>query len=95
MVSSHSIDCGAGTDLGQGRRYTLQTHMLRHYDGSIFKNFAMTGESTLSFRAEAFNVPDRTSSSAAGAAITSSSCCAVTPASIPSRGIRPALKHDF
>jgi len=37
---------------------TLRSDAFRQYDASIFKNFAMPGESTLSFRAEFFNLPN-------------------------------------
>jgi Carboxypeptidase regulatory-like domain len=80
---------------GTVRANVLESDMHRQYDASIFKNFAMPGESSLSFRAEAFNISNTTSFSAPGATITSSSCCAVTSTSIPSRDIQFALKYDF
>jgi hypothetical protein len=80
---------------GQVRANTLQSDMFRQYDASIFKNFAMPGESVLSFRVEFFNLPNTNSFNAPGATVTSSSCCAVTSTSIPSRDIQFALKYDF
>jgi hypothetical protein len=80
---------------GTVRANVLESDMHRQYDASIFKNFALPGESTLSFRAEAFNISNTTSFSAPGSTITSSSCCAVTSTSIPSRDIQFALKYDF
>ena len=80
---------------GQVRANTLQSDAFRQYDASIFKNFAMPGESVLSFRAEFFNLPNTNSFAAPGATVTSSSCCAVTATSIPSRDIQFALKYNF
>jgi hypothetical protein len=80
---------------GTVRANVLESDMHRQYDASIFKNFALPGESSLSFRAEAFNISNTTSFSAPGSTITSSSCCAVTSTSIPSRDIQFALKYDF
>ncbi|HZP04954.1 MAG TPA: hypothetical protein VFB43_08640 [Terracidiphilus sp.] len=80
---------------GTVRAYTLRADMRRQYDASFFKNFSMPHESTLSFRAEAFNISNTTSFNAPGATVTSSTCCAVTTTSIPSRDIQFALKYDF
>jgi hypothetical protein len=74
---------------------TLRSDMWRQYDASIFKNFSMPGETKLSFRAEAFNLPNTTSFAAPGATVTSSTCCAVTATSTASRDIQFALKYDF
>jgi hypothetical protein len=80
---------------GQVRANTLTSDMYRQYDASIFKNFALAGESVLSFRAEFFNLPNTNSFNAPGATITSSGCCAVTSTSVPSRDIQFALKYNF
>ena len=80
---------------GQIRALTLQSDAFRQYDASVFKNFAMTGESVLSFRAEFFNLPNTNSFNAPGSTVTSSSCCAITSTSIPSRDIQFALKYNF
>jgi Carboxypeptidase regulatory-like domain len=80
---------------GQVRAFTLRSDMYRQYDASVFKNFALTGESVLSFRAEFFNLPNTNSFNAPGATITSSSCCAVTSTSVPSRDTQFALKYNF
>ena len=80
---------------GQVRANTLQSDMFRQYDASIFKNFALPGESVLSFRVEFFNLPNTNSFNAPGATVTSSSCCAVTSTSVPSRDIQFALKYNF
>ncbi|NYF79006.1 TonB-dependent receptor [Granulicella arctica] len=80
---------------GQVRANTLQSDAFRQYDASVFKNFEMPGESTLSFRAEFFNLPNTNSFNAPSATINSSSCCAVTSTSIPSRDIQFALKYNF
>ena len=80
---------------GQVRANILQSDMFRQYDASIFKNFALPGESVLSFRVEFFNLPNTNSFNAPGATVTSSSCCAVTSTSVPSRDIQFALKYNF
>lgn len=80
---------------GTVRGSTLRSDMWRQYDASIFKNFSMPGETKLSFRAEAFNLPNTTSFASPGATITSSTCCAVTSTSTASRDIQFALKYDF
>jgi hypothetical protein len=80
---------------GQVRANTLQSDAFRQYDASIFKNFALPGESVLSFRTEFFNLPNTNSFNAPGATINSSSCCVVTSTSVPSRDIQFALKYNF
>ena len=80
---------------GNVKGSTLRSDMWRQYDASIFKNFNMPGETKLSFRAEAFNLPNTTSFSAPGATVTSATCCAVTTTSTNSRDIQFALKYDF
>ncbi len=80
---------------GTVRANTLRGDMRRQFDASIFKNFVMPNETTLSFRAEAFNISNTTSFNAPGATVTSSSCCAITSTSIPSRDIQFALKYNF
>jgi hypothetical protein len=80
---------------GQVRANTLRSDMYRQYDASIFKNFAMPGESLLSFRAEFFNLPNTNSFNPPGATITSATCCVVNSTSVPSRDIQFALKYNF
>ena len=80
---------------GQVKANTLQSDAFRQYDASIFKNFALPGESVLSFRVEFFNLPNTTSFNAPSATIDASSCCTVTSTSIPSRDIQFALKYNF
>jgi hypothetical protein len=80
---------------GQVKAFTLQSDAFRQYDASIFKNFALPGESVLSFRAEFFNLPNTNSFNAPSATIDASSCCTVTATSIPSRDIQFALKYNF
>jgi hypothetical protein len=80
---------------GQVKAFTLQSDKFRQYDASIFKNFALPGESVLSFRVEFFNLPNTTSFNAPSATIDASSCCTVTSTSIPSRDIQLALKYNF
>jgi hypothetical protein len=80
---------------GMVRGNTLRADMRRQYDASLFKNFSLPGESILSFRAEAFNLPNTNSFNAPGATVTSSGCCVVNSTSVPSRDIQFALKYDF
>jgi hypothetical protein len=80
---------------GQVKGLTLQSAAFRQYDASVFKNFALPGESVLSFRVEFFNLRNTNSFNAPASTINSSSCCAVTSTSIPSRDIQFALKYNF
>jgi hypothetical protein len=80
---------------GNVKANTLRSDMFRQYDASIFKNFAITEGSTLSFRAEFFNLPNTVSFNAPGATIGASSAGQVTSTSIPSRDIQLALKYNF
>ncbi|MCU1250185.1 MAG: hypothetical protein JWQ49_3214 [Edaphobacter sp.] len=80
---------------GRVKAFTLQSDAFRQYDASIFKNFALPGESVLSFRVEFFNLPNTTSFNAPSSTIDASSCCTVTSTSIPSRDIQLALKYNF
>jgi hypothetical protein len=80
---------------GQVKAFTLQSDAFRQYDASIFKNFALPGESVLSFRVEFFNLPNTTSFNVPSSTIDASSCCIVTSTSIPSRDIQLALKYNF
>lgn len=80
---------------GQVRANTLRSDMYRQFDASVFKDFSIIGESTLSFRAEFFNLPNTNSFNPPGATITSTSCCAVTSTSVPSRDVQFALKYNF
>jgi hypothetical protein len=73
----------------------LQSDAFRQYDASLFKNFTLPGESTLSFRAEFFNLPNTTSFNAPSSTIDASTCCTITATSIPSRDIQFALKYNF
>ncbi len=83
---------------------TLRSDIYRQFDASIFKNFSLPRESTLSFRAEFFNVSNTTSFSAPGASVTSSASTApvdtatwgqIVSTSVPSRDIQFALKYNF
>jgi hypothetical protein len=89
---------------GQVRANTLRGDLYRQYDASIFKNFTLPGESTLSFRAEFFNISNTTSfappnssalTSAASATIDATSGGQITSTSVPSRDIQFALKYNF
>ncbi|SFS07238.1 Carboxypeptidase regulatory-like domain-containing protein [Granulicella pectinivorans] len=80
---------------GQVRANTLRTDKVRQYDASIFKNFAMPRESTLSFRAEFFNVSNTTSFNAPNSTIDATAGGQITSTSVPSRDIQFALKYNF
>ena len=80
---------------GQVRANTIQSDAFRQYDASVFKNFAVTSESTISFRAEFFNLPNTNSFNAPGATIDAASGGVITSTSIPSRDIQFALKYNF
>ena len=80
---------------GQVRANTLRSDMFRQYDASIFKNFAVTEGSVLSFRAEFFNLSNTTSFNAPNATVDAAAGGRVTSTSIPSRQIQLALKYNF
>jgi hypothetical protein len=80
---------------GQVRAFTLRSDMFRQYDASLFKNFQVTEGSTLSFRAEFFNLPNTVSFNAPNATIGSSSTGKLVSTSIPSRDIQLAVKYNF
>ena len=80
---------------GNVRANTLRTDMSRQYDASIFKNFALPGESVLSFRAEFFNVSNTTSFGAPNSTIDASAAGRITSATSAPRDIQFALKYNF
>jgi hypothetical protein len=107
---SHWFDQTAYTDApqftyGQVRANTLRSDAFRQFDASIFKNFVVTSESTLSFRAEFFNISNTTSFNPPNAAygasppynatIDSPAGATIIGTSIPSRDIQFALKYNF
>ena len=80
---------------GQVRANTLRSDVYRQFDASVFKNFALPGESTLSFRAEFFNLPNTPSFSAPNATIDAAAGGQVTNTSTNSRNLQFALKYNF
>ena len=58
LVRSDAIRCAPQYTYGQVKAFTLQSDAFRQYDASVFKNFALPGESVLSFRVEFFNLPN-------------------------------------
>jgi hypothetical protein len=80
---------------GQVRAFTLRSDMFRQYDASLFKNFHVTEGSTLSFRAEFFNLPNTTSFNAPNATVDAAAGGRITSTSIPSRDIQLAVKYNF
>ena len=87
-----------GTDVyryGQVRANTLRSDIYRQFDASVFKNFSLPHESTLSFRAEFFNLPNTPSFGAPNATIDSGSAGQVTTTSNNSRNLQFALKYNF
>ena len=80
---------------GNVRANTLRSDKYRQFDASIFKNFSLPGESTLSFRAEFFNISNTTSFNAPNATIDATAGGSVTSTSVPSRDIQFALKYNF
>ncbi len=80
---------------GNVRANTLRSDLYRQYDASVFKNFTMPGESTLSFRAELFNISNTTSFNAPNATIDATAGGSITSTSVPSRDIQFALKYSF
>ncbi|AFL87422.1 hypothetical protein Terro_1102 [Terriglobus roseus DSM 18391] len=80
---------------GQVRANTLRSDVYRQFDASVFKNFAMPYESTLSFRAEFFNLPNTPSFSAPNATIDAAAGGTITNTSNSSRNLQFALKYNF
>ena len=80
---------------GNVRANTLRSDKYRQFDASIFKNFSLPGESTLSFRAEFFNISNTTSFNAPNATIDATAGGSITSTSVPSRDIQFALKYNF
>ncbi|HEX4065218.1 MAG TPA: TonB-dependent receptor [Acidobacteriaceae bacterium] len=80
---------------GQVRAESLRSDVYRQYDASIFKNFAMPGESTLSFRAEFFNLSNTTTFAPPSGTVDVASGARVTATSNTPREIQLALKYNF
>lgn len=87
-----------GTDqyrYGQVRANTLRTDRYRQYDASVFKNFRMPHETTLSFRTEFFNLSNTTSFGTPNATVDATAGGQITSTTVPSRDIQFALKYNF
>jgi hypothetical protein len=80
---------------GVVRANTLRADVGRQIDASLFKNFALPGESTLSFRAEFFNLPNLTTFAAPSTNIDSSTGGQITATGNSPRQIQFALKYNF
>jgi len=80
---------------GQVRANTLRAGIYNQFDGSVFKNFAMPHESTLSFRAEFFNFPNTVSFNAPNATVDATAGGQVTSTSNTQRSIQFAVKYNF
>jgi hypothetical protein len=85
---------------GQVRANTLRSGTYNQFDASVFKNFSLPGESTLSFRAEFFNFPNTVSLAApnnnsATSVVTSATGAQITSSSNTPRQIQFALKYNF
>jgi hypothetical protein len=81
---------------GQVRANTLRADTYNQFDASVFKNFSLPGESTLSFRAEFYNFPNTVSFNApSNVTIDSTSGGQVTSSSNSPRTIQFALKYNF
>jgi len=80
---------------GNVRANTLRSDLYRQFDASLFKNFTLPGETTLSFRAEFFNLSNTTSFNAPNATVDAAAGGAITSTSVPSRDIQFALKYNF
>jgi hypothetical protein len=85
---------------GQVRANTLRSGTYNQFDASVFKNFALPGESTLSFRAEFFNFPNTVSFAAPNnnsptSPIDTATGAQITSTSNTQRSIQFALKYNF
>ena len=80
---------------GNVRANTLRSDVYRQYDASIFKNFSLPRESTLSLRAEFFNVSNTTSFAAPNATVDVAAGGRVTATSNTPREVQLAVKYNF
>jgi len=85
---------------GQVRANTLRSDAYNQFDASVFKNFSLPGESTLSFRAEFFNFPNTVSFAApnnnnANSPVDTATGAQITSSSNSPRSIQFALKYNF
>ena len=77
------------------RANTLRADVGRQFDASLFKNFALPNESTLSFRAEFFNLPNIVTFAAPSTNIDSAAGGQITATGNTPRQIQFALKYNF
>ena len=80
---------------GTLRANTLRSDVGRQIDASLFKNFALPSESTLSFRAEFFNVPNLATFGNPSTNIDSGTGGQITSTNNTPRQIQFALKYNF
>jgi hypothetical protein len=81
---------------GLVRANTLRSGTYNQFDASVFKNFSLPGETSLSFRAELFNFPNTVSFNApSNVTIDNASAGQVTSSSNTPRQIQFALKYNF
>jgi hypothetical protein len=80
---------------GTIRANTLRADVGRQIDGSLFKNFTLPHEHTLSFRLEAFNIPNLVTFAAPSSNIDSATGGQITGQGNSPRNIQLALKYKF
>jgi len=80
---------------GTLRANTLRSDVGRQIDASLFKNFALPSESTLSFRAEFFNLPNLATFGTPSTNIDSGTGGQITSTNNTPRQIQFALKYNF
>lgn len=80
---------------GTVRANTLRADVGRQIDASLFKNFALPSESTLSFRAEFFNLPNLVTFAAPSGNIDAKNLGQITGTGNSPRQIQFALKYNF
>lgn len=80
---------------GQVRANTLRSDNYRQYDVSIFKNFGLPRESTLSLRGEFFNLTNTATFAAPSGNVDAASGAKITATSNTPRQIQLALKYNF
>lgn len=80
---------------GAVRANTLRSDVYRQIDGSLFKNFSMPHESTLSLRLEVFNIPNLTTFAAPNTNIDSTAGGQITTTGNTPRNLQLALKYNF
>lgn len=86
---------GAVYTYGTVKADSLRADVYREYDASVFKDFSLSHETALSFRAEFFNLTNTTTFAAPNATVDASAGGQITATNNTPREIQFALKYNF